>query len=71
MKTPKLHKQRQELQAIVHCQNLYGNGENNGRRFYCPAIVDGKLTVEDMYTGNKVEFENGKFRTGYGSTVEL
>lgn len=59
---------RAQLSQIIHNQNLY-RGHN---RFVNATDEGGKVFVENLYTGEKVEFINdGQWRTGRGDTVNV
>lgn len=66
-KTYRIHKQRAKLQGIIHSENLY----SHGHRFVAPVILGGHLFVENLYTRQLVEFQEGEFTNGYGTTVTL
>jgi S-adenosylmethionine synthetase len=64
----KLIRAADELNGVIHSRNLY----RNGRRYYDCRVVDGKLTVRDLYTEQDVPFVNdGSFVDGYGRVVIL
>jgi len=75
MKTSELKKLKnlvRDLQALVHSNNVYGNaGDNNGRRFICPQIVDGAVYLKDLYTGKLHRYAADLFRDGYGKAISL
>lgn len=63
-----LRKQCDKLNGVICSQNLYSVA---GGRYYNAEVVNGVLTVESLHSGDKVPFEDGKFRNGYGTVIFL
>lgn len=55
------------LNAVIHSKNLY----NGTARFIDARVEKGVVTVENLYTGERVPFTGQGWRNGYGNHVSV
>lgn len=66
----RLKKLMDEVNMVIHRENLYIARQGGNRRVYNAQVLSGEVVVEDLHTGELYPvLGESKFSNGYGSEV--